>query len=202
MNFKKKFKKKKLTKIGKLWKVPQMQEAPVHVKLSQHQYEACIIAKSTKPASLQQFNIRTSQVGELIHSDRYGPMPVEGIGRQKYIVTLVDDYSRFTMAKAIHAKFDGTEAVKDIIQYLESMAPVSVHSLRTDFGGEFKSNEFRAWLRKRGIAERPTIPHHSQTNSVAQRVNRWLVNMSISGYSFTHAYKLLLHRTLKVYELN
>ena len=195
----------KLTKEGKLWKFPQQEahatyqyrdmewheryghvpftlfslisEAPVHLRSVQHQCEACIVAKSTKPASPQQFNIRTSRVGELIHSDLCGPMPVEGIGRQKYIVTLVDDYSRFTMAKAIHAKSDAAEAVKDMIQYLESMASISVHSLRTDYGGEFKSTEFRAWLRKRGIVEKPTIPHHSQTNSVAERANRWLVNM-------------------------
>ena len=195
-----------LTKVGKLWTLPQVAnmlvsmsdqewleryghipypsftlipEAPVHLISVLHQCEACIVAKSTKPASSQQFHIRTIRVGELIHSDLCGPMPVEGIGRQKYIVTLVDYYARFSMAKAIHAKSDAAEAVKDMIQYLESMSggSMTVAALRTDYGGEFKSNEFRAWLRKRGIAEKPTVPHHSQTNSVAERANRWLVNI-------------------------
>ena len=95
----------KLIKVGKLWKLPMAEvymadtewheryghipypsfalisEAPVHLRSIQHQCEACIVAKSIKPASPQQFNIRTSRVGELIHSDLCGPMPVEGIGR-------------------------------------------------------------------------------------------------------------------------
>ena len=69
-----------------------------------------------------------------------------------------------------------------MILYIESTASTSanimrVAALRTDYGGEFKSNEFRVWLRKRGTAEKPTVPYHSQTNSVVERANRWLVNM-------------------------
>ena len=121
------------------------------------------------------------------------------------------------MAKAIHAKSDAAEAVKDIIQYLESLASISactmkVAALRTDYGGEFKSNEFRAWLRKRGTAEKPTVPHHSQTNSVAERANRWLVNMirtylhtcpkSLWPYAMEHSIftkNRLPHRALPAY---
>ena len=91
----------------------------------------------------------------------------------------MDNHSRFTMAKASHAKSDSAEAVKGMIHYLEGLVEegIRVTALRTDFGGEFKSNEFRAWLRKRGIVEKSTVPHHSQTNSVAERANRWLVTM-------------------------
>ena len=73
-------------------------------------------------------------------------MPVEGIGRQKYIVTLVDDYSRYTMAKAIYSKSDAAEALKDMIQYRETMSGggMRVAALRTDNVVEFKRNEFRA----------------------------------------------------------
>lgn len=109
-------------------------------------------------------------------------MPGNCIGRQQYIITLVDDYSRFTMAKAIHMKSDAVEAVKDMLLYLESMASTSAHTmkvaaLRTDYGGEFKSNEFRGWLHKPGIAERPTVPYYSQPNRIVERANRWLVNI-------------------------
>ena len=87
-----------------------------------------------------------------------------------------------------------------------------VAALRTDYGGEFKSNEFRAWLRKRGIAEKPTVPHHSQTNSIAERATQWLVNMiriclhtcskSLWPYAMEHSIftkNRLPHRALPAY---
>ena len=87
-------------------------------------------------------------------------MLVESIKRHKYMVTLVDYASRFIMAKAIHVKSDASDAVNDMIQYLESIVSISVHSLRTDFRREFMSNEFRAWLQKKAIAEKPTVLYH------------------------------------------
>ena len=85
----------KLTKVGKLWRLPRKEahattgadiewheryghipfpsialvpEAPVHIGSSLHQYEACVVAKSTRPASPQQFNIKTTHSSRRTHT--------------------------------------------------------------------------------------------------------------------------------------
>ena len=70
-------------------------EAPVHLRPSRYQCEACIQVKTTTPASISpvQINIQTTRVGELLHSDLCRPMPTEAIGGHKYMLALVDDYS-------------------------------------------------------------------------------------------------------------
>ena len=89
-------------------------ETPVHLRTSTYQCQACIEVKRTTPPLPVQGPIRrqTTRVGELVHGDLFGPRPTEAIGGQKYMLTLVDDYSRFTMAKAIHERSDAAATTK------------------------------------------------------------------------------------------
>ena len=59
----------------------------------------------------------------------------------------------------------------------ERLTASHVAGLGTDFGGQFKSDEFRSQLRQHGIAEKPTVPHYSEINAVADRANRWIVTI-------------------------
>lgn len=147
-------------------------EAPVHLRKITTPCEACITGKTTKPWATNHGEIRTSQVGELMLSDLCGPLGTESIHHNKYIVTLIDNTSRLTMTRAIKAKSDAGEALKEMIAAFRNFSGKPISALQTDFGGEYKSNTLREWLRKEGIAEKPTVPHHSQTNAVAERTNR------------------------------
>jgi len=153
----------------------KVSEAPSSLRSSHYECEKCKKAKTTTPvAAPQQYKIRTTQVGELIHSDLCGPF-TEDMKGNKYIITLIDDYSRFTMAGAIKQKSDVASKLQEFIARFEVMTKMTVQNIRTDHGGEYRSREFTAWLRKKGIDTRPTVPYHSQTNSVAERTNRTIV---------------------------
>nr|GEZ70794.1 hypothetical protein [Tanacetum cinerariifolium] len=52
----------------------------------------------------------------LLHMDLYGPMRVESINGKKYILIIVDDYSRFTWVKCLRSK---DEAIDFIIKFLK-----------------------------------------------------------------------------------
>jgi len=97
-------------------KVP---EAPKSLCLSRIQCEECILAKSTKPISPAGDGIRTTKVGELIHSDIYGPMPVESFQKKQYIITFVDDFSRFAITAGIRQKSDVPEAIRNFTALFE-----------------------------------------------------------------------------------
>ena len=134
-------------------------EAPVHLHTSRYQCQACIEVNRTPPPIPVQgpIHCQTTRVGELVHGDLCGPMPTESIGGHKYILTLVDDYSRFAMAKAIHDRSDAAAALPEMVQYFEGITGTNIGSLQVDFKGE------------------PKI-HPSET-SVARYANRWIMSM-------------------------
>ena len=57
--------------------------------------EVCKLAKHTRlPFVIS--NSKSSQMFELVHSDVWGPAPVEFYNGFKYFVTFIDDFSRIT----------------------------------------------------------------------------------------------------------
>ncbi len=55
--------------------------------------------------------------------------------------------------------------------------PTRLKFLRTDNGGEYLSNEFRAYLAENGIHHQLTVAYTPQQNGVAERMNRTLMNL-------------------------
>jgi len=154
-------------------KVP---EAPVSFRASRYECDKCAKAKMVKPVSPAQNNqIRTKALGELVHSDVCGPFSTQDARGNRYIVTLIDDFSRFVMARAIQNKSDVERNLQELIVLFETMSNSKVANLHCDFGGEYRSKTLMTLLRKRGIDTRPTVAYHSQTNAVAERTNRTIV---------------------------
>lgn len=86
-------------------KVISTNNLPCHDKASKESVcDVCQMAKShqlpyNRSTSVSQFPL------ELISSDVYGPTPIS-VGRHKYYVSFVDDYSKFTWVYLLKAKSD------------------------------------------------------------------------------------------------
>nr|GEW74775.1 retrovirus-related Pol polyprotein from transposon TNT 1-94 [Tanacetum cinerariifolium] len=63
----------------------------------------------------------------LLHMDLGGPMRVASINRKKYILVIVDDYSRYTWTLFLHSKDDTPEVLKEFLTMIQRnlQAPVS-----------------------------------------------------------------------------
>ena len=61
----------------------------------------------------------TSKVLELLHMDFMGPMQVESIGGKRYVLVVVDDFSRFTWVNFIREKLDTFDVFKDLCAKLQ-----------------------------------------------------------------------------------
>ena len=55
-----------------------------------------------------------------------------------------------------------------------------ISTLRSDNGGEYLSNEFKIYLKSKGIHHELTVPHCPEQNGVAERMNRTLMEMARS----------------------
>ena len=145
--------------------------------------EACIAGKSVKPSakpskgSNGQTKIRSEQPLERIHADLIGPFHKEWLGK-KYVLTAMDAYTRYCTAIPIKAKSDTKGALREWVKMLENQCKTKVIYLQADWGGEFRNTDLISWCKKKGIQMKVTVPRHSETNAIIERLNRTLQDMA------------------------
>ena len=138
---------------------------------------ACLKGKSTNPPSKPSpvGSIRTTRVLERIHADLIGPLSKEWLGK-KYILTILDDYSRYCTAIPIRDKTHASDKTKEWILALENITGKTTVFIQTDWGTEF--NDLKTWGTKRGTRTKETVPYHSGTHATIERLNRTLQDMA------------------------
>ncbi|OWB54143.1 hypothetical protein B5S27_g5796 [[Candida] boidinii] len=96
---------------------------------------------------------------------------------ERYFLTIVDDFTRWTYAVPIHNKSDVAQILQDFITASEthfSSRGYKVVAIRTDNGGEFCCDAVDSFLLSKGIAHQHTVPYNSHQNGVVERKHRTL----------------------------
>nr|GEZ32888.1 retrovirus-related Pol polyprotein from transposon TNT 1-94 [Tanacetum cinerariifolium] len=75
----------------------------------------------------------------LLHMDLCGPMRVQSINGKRYVLVVVDDYSRYTWVNFLHLKDEASEVIISFIKKTYVNLQLQVHRVRTDNGTEFKN---------------------------------------------------------------
>jgi transposase InsO family protein len=138
--------------------------------------DSCDYAKLTRKAIKPERQAPPSTTfGEEIHSDVWGPSPVNSIGGNCYYITFTDDYSRYTWTRTLKAKSEALEAYKTFATWARTQHGAKIRRFRSDRGGEYTSNALEAFLREQGIEQRLTTHDTPQHNGVAESLNRRLL---------------------------
>lgn len=142
------------------------------------QCETCMEAKTTRLPFPKQSLTSTNAVLDLIHSDICGPMQVESMSKKRYVLTLIDDYSRYTEIYFLHNKSEAIDKIREYVAMVENKFNTKPKIFRSDRGGEFTGNEFKQFMYGMGIKLQYTAPYSPQQNGVAERKNRSLIEMA------------------------
>ncbi|GJY67091.1 retrovirus-related pol polyprotein from transposon TNT 1-94 [Tanacetum coccineum] len=97
------------------------------------------------------------------------------INGKKYILVIVDDYSRYTWVYFLHSKDETPEIIKKFIAQAQLNYKAKVCKIRTDNGTEFKNATLKAHYEKLGIMQQFSTARTPQQNGVVERRNRTLV---------------------------
>lgn len=116
----------------------------------------------------------------LIHTDLCGPIPTTSLTGNKYLLTFIDDYSRFCFTYYIPDKASTLSLFRLFKAQVENQLDRTIKVLRSDQGGEYMSTEFHRLCAEAGIHHEFSIPNHPQQNGVAERKNRTLVEAARS----------------------
>ena len=115
---------------------------------------------------------------QLIHMDLFGPVNVMSIGKKRYALVMVDDFTRYTWVEFLGSK---DEALKIIIEHLKRVnneakaLEASVVAIRSDNETEFKNAILDAFCKINGISYQFSAPRTPQQNGVVERKNRTLI---------------------------
>ena len=105
---------------------------------------------------------RASSPLELIHSDLMGPFPHLSINKVRYVLTFLDDFSRYTWVYFIRHKSKVFEHLKDFKALAENQSMRKIKILHTDNGGEYVSRNVQNLCSEAGIQLQHTIPYTPQ----------------------------------------
>ncbi|GKE19254.1 retrovirus-related pol polyprotein from transposon TNT 1-94 [Tanacetum coccineum] len=136
-----------------------------------HLCSACKRGKSKKASHSLKLVPSDHPQLELIHMDLCGPMRVASINGKKYILMIVDDYSRYTWVYFLHSKDETPEIIKKFIAQAQLNYKAKVCKIRTDNGTEFKNVTLKAHYEKIGIMQQFSTARTPQQNGVVERSN-------------------------------
>ncbi|GJW80805.1 retrovirus-related pol polyprotein from transposon TNT 1-94 [Tanacetum coccineum] len=121
--------------------------------------------------------------------DLCGPMRIQSINGRKYILVIVDDYSRFTWVKFLRSKDEVLEFVIKFLKMIQVRLNATVHNIRTDNGTEFVNQTLKAYYEEVRISHQTSIACTPQQNDIVKRQNCALVEVVCTMLIFSKALK-------------
>jgi hypothetical protein len=97
----------------------------------------CRKGKQTVPRFPSPSMSKTTKVLQLVHTDVMGPMKMKSKGGDRYVLTFVDDYSKYVVAYFITKKSEVPIKFKTLINLYEKQWGERIKFLRSDNGTEF-----------------------------------------------------------------
>lgn len=152
-----------------------------------HLCSACQMGKSKKHTHKPKTVNSIMEVLHTLHMDLCGPMRVQNINGKKYVLVIVDDYSRFTWVKFLRSKDETPEIIIKLIRQLQVRLNKTVRFIRTDNGTEFVNKQLTQFYEVVGISHQKSIPRTPQQNGVIERRNRTLVEAARTMLIFSKA---------------
>ncbi|KAJ9557953.1 hypothetical protein OSB04_012567 [Centaurea solstitialis] len=143
--------------------------------------KTCMLTKITRQPFAKNIN-RDTEVLELVHSDLCDFHSTPSLGNKKYVVTFIDDATRYCYVYLCHTKDEALEKFKIYKQEVELYHDVKIKTLRTDRGGEYYDPVF---FQSTGIIHQTTAPYTPQQNGVSERKNRTLKEMVNSMLTYS-----------------
>nr|GEU64363.1 retrovirus-related Pol polyprotein from transposon TNT 1-94 [Tanacetum cinerariifolium] len=144
------------TTINNLMKNNLVQYLPKMKFEKYHLCSACEQGKIHRKHRKSKMAFASNKPLYLLYMDLYGPMRVESINGKRYVLVVVDDYSRYTWR------------------------------VRTDNGIEFKNKTLAKFFDEVGISQQFSAARTPQQNGVVERRNRTLVEAARTMLTFAN----------------
>nr|GEY07003.1 putative ribonuclease H-like domain-containing protein [Tanacetum cinerariifolium] len=140
-----------------------------------HLCAACQLGKSKKLTHKPNAENTNLEVLHTLHMDLCKPMRVQTINGKRYILVIVDDFSRFTWVKFLRSKDETPEVIIKFRTQIQRGLNKTVRYIRTDNGTDFVNKTLNDYNELAGFFTRQLFPRLPHKNGVVEDGNRTLV---------------------------
>ena len=118
----------------------------------------CIKGKQARVSFNTKKHVSTSKPLELVHIDLCGPMRVPSLNQARYVLVIVDDFSRFTWTIFLKSKDDTFTEFAALMKKTQRKLEHKLISIRSDHGTEFENLVFLEYCKDNGISHNFSAP--------------------------------------------
>nr|GFB51191.1 hypothetical protein [Tanacetum cinerariifolium] len=145
---------------------------------------------STKTSSKHKAEITSSSYGFV------WTMRIASINGKRYILVIVEDYSRYTWVLFLRSKDEAPAVIITFLKRITVLLQSPIIIIRTDNGTEFKNQVLKVYFDSVGITQQMSSVRTPQQNGVVERRNRTLVEAARTikpDISFLHVFGVLCY---------
>ena len=100
----------------------------------------------------------TSRPLELPHLDLMGSIRTESLGGKRYIVVVVDDFTRYTWVILLRSKSDAPEHIEALCTKLPNEKSLKIDRIWSDHDKEFENFYMESFCTRSGISQEFSAP--------------------------------------------
>nr|GEZ09544.1 retrovirus-related Pol polyprotein from transposon TNT 1-94 [Tanacetum cinerariifolium] len=140
-----------------------------------HLCSSCELGKAKRKSFHTKITPSSKRRLQLLHMDLPGPMRVASINGKRYVLVIVDDYTRYTWTHFLRSKDETPKVLIDFLRLVQRELQAQVRIVRTDKGTKFLNQTLHAYFAAEGIHHQTSVARTHEQNDVVERRNRTLV---------------------------
>ena len=121
--------------------------------------KGCVVGKHLEHKFDQGKESQSSCILGPIHFDISGPIPITSMNGSRYVLTFIDDFSRYTWVPFIKKKLKVLEKIIELKALIENASGQRIKILRSDNGREYVSNNLLHIFSQSGIQIQHSVPY-------------------------------------------
>ena len=90
------------------------------------------------------------------------PTRMESMGGKRYIMVVVDDFSRYSWVEFLREKSGACDKMERLCKRLQNEKGVPIIKIRSDHGKEFENAKFETFCNEHGIKKKFSAPKTPQ----------------------------------------
>ena len=111
----------------------------------------CQMGKQVKFKHLSVTKVQTSKPLELLHIDLIGPARVQSLGGKKYILVVVDDFTKYTWVVLLRDKAETPEKMIHLCKKFQVKKGTIITRIRSDHRREFENTKLATFCNDQGM---------------------------------------------------
>ena len=139
---------------------------------------SCQLGKQSKAKHSGTQTFATSKPFELLHLDLMGPTGIESLGGMRYIMVMVDDFTRYTWVILLRFKSDAPEHIEALCTRLQNEKGLKIDRIQSDHGKEFENSYMESFCMRSSLSQEFSALITPQQNGVVERKNKVIQEMA------------------------